>query len=60
MLPRKKPAINDDQKKIIFFVKKNKIISENPTDASPETNEQFVRQDSEYLNHSVKRPSPPK
>ena len=39
---------------------RNKTIIQKPTDASPETKEQLVAQESVILNQGVKKYSPPK
>ena len=57
--PIDKPAIKEPQKKILFLVIKNKTIKEKPTEASPETNEQFVLQLPDNSNHGLKFSVPP-
>ena len=59
IVPRKNPEIKANQKKISFFVIKYNPINENPTEASPETNEQFVKQELEAWNQGLKFLSPP-
>ena len=58
MIPNRIPKTILRLTKTIFFVIKYKIIIEKPTDASPDTNEQLVLQESLYSNQAVKNSFP--
>ena len=47
IVPNKRPKKRESQRYSVFFVIKKRAIIENPTDASPETKEQFLIQESE-------------
>ena len=57
--PKIAPKNNDNQINISFLVKKYNIIIENPTEASPDTKEQFVLHESDIWYHAVKFSFPP-
>ena len=57
--PKNRPTNKDDQRKKLFFVTKYRTIKEKPTEASPETKEQFVLHALEYSYHAVKFSCPP-